>query len=303
MEFTHFPKIFTVGQKYITRLFDSPVEITEKVDGSQFCFGKLDGQLRVRSKGQELLSPTHQGMFEAGYRYVESLDLPDDVVFYGEFLQKKRHNNIEYDRVPKNGIALFGVQDLSADGDFVCEHAELAEWADRIGVDVVPLISQGMHEQTDVLDMVERTSFLGGANIEGVVVKNYATPFLLGGMLVPIMMGKYVSEKYKEKAGDWKERHTGKGKWEAYRDSFATEARWQKAVQHLHESGDLEFAPRDIGKLITEVRRDILEECEADIRDWLWRNYKDELLKTAIHGLPEWYKESLVRSEWQQEGG
>ena len=34
-------KIQRVGSKFISHLFDGPVEITEKSDGSQFNFGKF----------------------------------------------------------------------------------------------------------------------------------------------------------------------------------------------------------------------------------------------------------------------
>ena len=33
-----FPKIFQIGDRYISRLFNGVVEVTEKVDGSQFSF-------------------------------------------------------------------------------------------------------------------------------------------------------------------------------------------------------------------------------------------------------------------------
>jgi len=54
---------------------------------------------------------------------------------------------------------------------------------------------------------------LGGCKVEGVVVKNYAKQFLLGGQPMPLMMGKFVSENFKEvNQKTWKGEHTGKGK-------------------------------------------------------------------------------------------
>ena len=44
-----FPKIFTIGQDYISDLFKDDVEVTEKVDGSQWVFGKVGGDLLRRS--------------------------------------------------------------------------------------------------------------------------------------------------------------------------------------------------------------------------------------------------------------
>jgi len=45
-----FPKIFTLGTDYISDIFKEEVEITEKIDGSQISFGKIEGELYMRSK-------------------------------------------------------------------------------------------------------------------------------------------------------------------------------------------------------------------------------------------------------------
>jgi hypothetical protein len=49
-----FPKIFALGTMYIRDIFEGAVEITEKIDGSQFVFGMIDGKLQLRSKGAVL---------------------------------------------------------------------------------------------------------------------------------------------------------------------------------------------------------------------------------------------------------
>ena len=63
-----YPKVFTVGDRHTLNLFKGPVQITEKVDGSQFAFGKIDNELHFRSKGtnsiylencQKLLPDSH----------------------------------------------------------------------------------------------------------------------------------------------------------------------------------------------------------------------------------------------------
>ena len=50
MNIKSFPKIFELGTDYISLIADNEVEITEKIDGSQFVFGKIDGNLMTRSK-------------------------------------------------------------------------------------------------------------------------------------------------------------------------------------------------------------------------------------------------------------
>jgi len=296
----HFPKIFTLGQKYIGSIFDEPVEVTEKVDGSQFGFGKWNGTLYVRSKGQVLNEHNVPGMFEAGWNYVHSIAdrLPDQTFFYGEFLNKPKHNNLVYDSIPLNGIALFGV--LHGEDDFA-PYPVIKEWASELNVDVVPKLYEGKVAMAeDLLELLNHDSFLGGPKIEGFVVKNYKEMWV-GGTVQPIMAGKYVSDAYKEKARGWSKAHTGKGKWEEYRDSFITEARWQKAVQHLREIDVLDDSPKDIGPLIKEVVRDIEEECKADIMEALWGFFGKDVLRLATRGFPEWYKRTLLEQSFEEE--
>jgi len=95
-----FPKILHIGDKQIADLFEGEVEITEKVDGSQFGFGKVKGRLFVRSKGRELDLDNPDQMFKLGVEYVKSIEdkIPDNTTFYGEYLQKPKHNTLAYDR-------------------------------------------------------------------------------------------------------------------------------------------------------------------------------------------------------------
>lgn len=48
-------------------------------------------------------------------------------------------------------------------------------------------------------------------------------------------------------------------------DSYRTEARWQKAVQHLRDEGKLLGEPKDIGPLMAEIWRDLVEEEKAEL--------------------------------------
>jgi len=68
-----FPKIFALGTRYVKDLFSEEVEVTEKLDGSQFGFGRVEGKLRVRSRGKEMLLDAPDKLFEEGVRYVQSI--------------------------------------------------------------------------------------------------------------------------------------------------------------------------------------------------------------------------------------
>jgi len=298
-----FPKIFTVGTDYIRDLFNEDVEITEKIDGSQFVFGKVNGELYMRSKGKEIIADAPDKMFSLAVDYVLSIKekIPNNTVFYCEYLKSPRHNVLAYKRTPTNNLILFGVS--SEGGTFISEYYNLTSFAKMVDVEVVPLLFKGrVEDKISLLSLLETESVLGGTKIEGFVVKNYSRPFLLGGQPIPLMAGKFVSEKFKEKhKTNWGKEHTDKGKWELFIESYRTEARWLKSIQHLRDNGELENAPKDIGKLLIAIRKDIEEEEKEEIKNFLWSCFKDGLLRKAVAGFPEWYKEKLLDNSFKKE--
>lgn len=299
MKTAAFPKILHIGDKHIQSLFDGPVEITEKVDGSQLGFGKVDGELFVRSKGKEQNLDDPDMMFIKAVEYIKTIEhlIPDNMTFYGEYLQKPKHNTLAYDNIPKHHIALFGVYDSVTREHFGMD--VIKEWADKLDVDTVPLIYSGTCSPEFVLGLVkERVSYLGGQKIEGVVAKSYKSWLFMGEIPQTVMSGKYVTEEFKEvHVKNWKKENTGKGKLEVAMSQYKSEARWNKAVQHLRDNANLDGSPKDIGNLIKEVREDIIAEEKENIKDQLWEIYKNDFLATATNGLPQWYKESLVKGE------
>lgn len=294
-----FPKIFTLGQKYIANIFDDEVEITEKLDGSQWAFGKVNGQLYCRSKGimQELDCPDK--LFNIAIDYIKSIEnkLPEGIVFYGEYLQKPHHNVLSYERVPKNNIILFGA--CKNDRTFIEDYQQYAE---LLNLEVVPIIFKGkINNYDELIKLLETTSILGKSKIEGMVIKNYKKDLLLGGQVIPIMCAKYVSEEFKEvHKSNWAKENTGKGKWDVYKDSFQTEARWLKAIFYLRDCGYLDNTPRDIGNLMKRVSVDIEEEEKENIKEFLWKEFGREVLKHATRGLPEFYKEYLAKQNFKE---
>lgn len=292
-----YPKIFALGSDFIKAIFDGGVSIEEKLDGSAFTVGKINGELFMRSKNVQLYRDNPQKMFQEGVDYILSIEdkLPDDIVFYFEYLRKLKHNCIKYDRIPKNHLMLFGASDKHK--NFIPDYRRYAK---ILNVDSAPLLYKGkVNNIKEIHKLLETKSFLGGTKIEGFVVKNYSQPFLLGGQPIPLMTGKYVSEKFKEVHDkNWK-RNTGKGKFETFKEKFRAEARWDKGIQHLRDSDELEFEPRDIGKLIKEIQRDIEEEEKENIKEFLYNNFKREILGYAIKKFPEYYKEYLAKRSFE----
>lgn len=288
-----FPKIFAVGKKYVDSILDGEVEITEKIDGSQFGFGKIDGELVCRSKGKIQTVDNPDDMFKKAVGHIVSVQdkLPDDMFFYAELLNKPKHNNLAYENVPKNNLVLFGAKDMK--DNFVPIHNVLKAYAKILDIDVVPLIFKGEITMGELEGLLDIKSFLGGVKIEGFVIKNYNKPFMLGDVAMPLMSGKWVSEEYKEVAKGWHKENTSQGKYQEFIMSYRTDARWEKAVQHLRDNGELTEQPKDIGSLIKEVHRDITDEDMETIKDFLWNEFGKDLLRRSTAGLPEWYKDKL----------
>ena len=58
----------------------------EKVDGSQFSFGRFDGELRVRSKGKEMVVDAPEKMFQRAVDQAKFLPLTDGWTYRGRGL-------------------------------------------------------------------------------------------------------------------------------------------------------------------------------------------------------------------------
>ena len=178
-------------------------------------------------------------------------------------------------------------------------HEQKTEEANRLGLEVVPLLFSGKVENFEMFkSFLDKESILGATTIEGVVIKNYS----LFTAEKKVAMGKYVSEKFKEvHSGDWKERNPTSKDFETILvEKYRTEARWRKAVQHLREAGTLTESPQDIGLLIRAVPVDILKECEEEIKETLFKHVWPHISRGLTRGLPEWYKEELAKTAFPE---
>lgn len=107
----------------------------------------------------------------------------------------------------------------------------------------------------------------------------------------------YCSEKFKEKAGNKvKEDKRNADVITNLVSILKTEARWQKAVQHLREDGILQEAPQDIGNLIKEIIKDVIDEEEDYIKEFLYAHYIKQIKGRITTGFPEWYKHQLLNN-------
>lgn len=295
-----YTKVLTIGSAFTENALVGEVVIQEKVDGSQFRFGvNEDGELVCGSKSARIMFEAPPKMFKRGAEYLLSikekiLKYPKNTYFYGEYLDKPKHNVLKYNAVPKNNIVLF---DALIEGTFV-QREGLEKIAKDLEIDLIPELYHGFATVDFVKDLVINdipTSYLGDEKIEGVVIKNYKETILLGGQVFPLFT-KYVREGFKERhSTEWKIKKP-KDSINFYIQSFKSDARWQKAFQYLRDQDKLENQPKDIATLIKRVNQDIAEEETENIKNDLFKIAFPEIMRIATNGLPEWYKTKLLEN-------
>jgi hypothetical protein len=249
----------------------------------------------MRSKNAVVYAD-NPGMFAAAVATVQDLAanhfLYPDTIYRCEYLRTRKHNTLEYGRVPAGNLIGF---DIEIDGDYALMSSYRVKQAvfQNMGLETAPLLHEGRVSSLEQFtELLQTDSILGNVKIEGVVVKNQQRFGDDGKFLA----GKFVSEAFKEKhQNDWKTRNPNrKDVVAAIIEAYATEARWQKAAQHLAEDDNLDHSPKDIGTLIKMVGEDVLEEEREEIAALLFRHFWPDIRRGLTRGLPEWYKNELA---------
>lgn len=292
---------FNVGHAAAKTVFDDPVVVEEKIDGSQFSFGVAeDGvTLMCRSKGAQINVDAPEGMFAKGVETAKSLvhDLVPGWVYRGEYLQKPKHNSLAYDRVPKGNIILFDID--RGDQDYLNVDERRTE-AGRLGLEVVPVLFGGMVTNLEQFQsFLPAVSVLGGQPAEGIVAKNYHQY----AADKKVLMVKYVTDQFREvHKAEWKKTSpTPKDVIEEIVRTHRTPARWEKAVQHLREAGTITNSPKDIGSLLKETVADIEKECKDEMLATLWVFAWPHIKRGVVAGMPEWYKDKLMATLFEKD--
>lgn len=292
-----YAKVFQLGHPQIQNIFEDAVLLEEKIDGSQFCFGKIDGEFVCRSHNKQIdwQSGNIDNMFKLAFEsaYARLNLIPDNTIYRAEYLQKPKHNTLSYNRVPKDNLIIFDIEQ----GLTPMLYFDKAEEAKRLGLECVPCFPANIiNNANDLLGYLEIESILGGVKIEGVVVKNY----LKYTDDKKYYVGKYVSEQFKEKhRKEWKVSNMGtKDIIFLLCEELRTEARWNKAIQHLKENGDLLNDVKDIGNLLKEIQNDIEAEEKEYIKDKLYSYAIKDINRSIIRGFPEFYKEYLLKNSF-----
>ena len=131
-----------------------------------------------------------------------------------------------------------------------------------------------------------------GGKIEGVVIKNRSLPAADTGF----MKAKVVSKEFQEEhQGDWKDRNPNRNDViVGIVEEYATTARYDKAVQHLRESGKLTGERKDIGPLMKELSLDFEAECAEEIAGILYKHFRKGIMRGVCAGMPGYYKTEVL---------
>ena len=295
MNIPSYSKVYTFGDSAVQDVLrpcgDAPIVIQEKVDGSQLSFGvNDDGKLFVRSKKVNL-DLDNAGMFRPVVDHLKTLTalLFPGWWYRGEYLRQPKHNALTYGRTPHGFVCLF---DIQHDGGSLTSSIVETEAA-HLGLDAVPSAEVNPRSITaeKLGELVKQESFLGGCEREGVVIKNYGRTDRHGKLL----MAKYVGAAFREK-------HAPKSKVprapvsivDDLVSQYAVEARYAKAIQHRRDEGLLEGDPTDIGPLIGEVQRDLLEEEGDAIKGALFKHFWKTIGRRVSAGMAGFYKDHLA---------
>lgn len=296
---TSYPKIFQFGHGAVKEVSTARVLVEEKIDGSQFSFGHIEGRLRIKSHHQDISDIVGEyGLFTEAIAYVRSLyesgKLHPEWTYRGEVLQKPCHNRLLYERVPKHNIVGF---DVCTGPEVYLEYVEKCAEFKRMDLETVPYYYYGTLPNVDTIEtFLGRTPLLGGKHIEGVVFKAYGRY----GEDKKTLMAKYVHPAFREtKVG---EEYTKSVDFlQGMIDTYRSEARWDKAIQRLKEQGKLTDEPKDIGPLIGAITKDIEEECGDDIKRRMWKRYWPHVARGCTGGFAEYYKRKLMKGAFEQD--
>lgn len=303
MRLRSYASIYAIGHKAIADLFKGSVTVEEKCDGSQLTWhANASGELSIRSKNAEINADTPEGMFALAVEQIQARKhlLHLGYIYRGEYLRSCKHNTLKYDRVPRGNVIIFDIEMADQDQVYLDWQHKYDE-AERIGFECVPKLYEGVVDNIDQLrEFLDRESILGGTKVEGIVVKNYSV--FTGEKKVA--MGKWVNEAFKEvHGGEWRKANpTKQDILDMIIARYATPTRWDKAVFHLRDAGQLEGSPRDIGLLIKEIPDDVLKECEDEIKDALFIHFWPHIRRGLVRGAAEWYKAKLAESAFDIKG-
>lgn len=279
--------------------------VEEKIDGSQLSI-IIDDNDKLTFYNKKSIAGSNNQAFEKSttmlrFKYENKGILNPNYIYHGESVCRIKHNVCVYERTPKSYFILYDIYD-NISATYLSLEIKVEE-AKRVGFELVQILYQNdnvnqtpnqiCNELISKIENEELKSCLGGT-IEGVVLKHHSY----------VKNGKTSATKLKLVTDKFKERHFVKQpKAELSLDdflqtlgkSFATEARFHKAIQHLSENGQINInliKNSDQGKIIGELDSDFDKEYRDELKELLYLEFSPLLKKLARDGLNKWFKDN-----------
>lgn len=274
--------------------------IEEKIDGSQLSILIENDKLSFYNKNKVagMNNAFEKAITMLRFNYDGKNILNPDYIYHGESVCRIKHNVICYERTPKHYFILYDIFNHMTK-EYLSSEDKLLE-ANRVGFEIVPTLYKNTNPDQNPYEICDRlikqiengeiTSCLGG-NVEGIVVKHHAFT----------KKGKTVATKLKLTTQLFRERHLLKQpKAELSADdfltslgqSFCTEARFQKAYQHLVESNRINpNLPKnnDKDKIIMALNADFDKEYKDELKELLYVEFSPLLKKLGREGAGNWF--------------
>lgn len=249
--------VFLVEEK---KYLSTPLEVTEKLDGSNFSAHlSLDEDLNTtkvfRSRNGEISSANYS-MFRETIDFVSDRmhKLKSTEIIFGENMYKHR---IDYGDIPSPFYA-FGIYD-------VAEQKFITNWAKRckkLDIPTVPIIKESALLTFDELRALSiEPTLLGSTKTEreGIVIKSYVPE---NSWMCKVVNPKYFESRTAKapRAPEIVDDAT-----KSYVEKHATDNRIIKAVLRLRDEQGIELSMMMMQALIKAVAIDILKECKDDM--------------------------------------
>jgi hypothetical protein len=305
-EFTSYPKIASLGSKGFEEIFNVPVFIQEKLDGSNVSIHKINGKICLASRSQWIdnKSPENSGMFKLFVKWAEDNKellkyIPESASLWGEFCNN--HNVLKYEA--KHPFVLFDISikpvvAFSGNDFGIREFLNPITWASKFDIKFfstffnIPYDKEQiilLNTQKEFLSFLNLPSILGGRR-EGIVLKNYTN---LNRFMQPLFC-KVVNEEFKEKASKGHPDFNKPDIESELATNLYLSARLTKAIQRLQEENRYQGSPKDIGALIGLVCRDIHDEEKENIKEILFKYHWKQIARMITAKIPNDYKQRLI---------
>lgn len=301
-----FPKVLGLGQPLLAEIFNDPVDLTEKIDGSQCRIHLTENFCGCGSKNVGIAD---EKAFAIAHEQTQRIwnekvwrTFGDDITLFTEFLSKEKHNVLAYNRVPKNNLYLFGC--ISNNKHLKTE--ELIELANELQIEPPYIMAHQIkvNGPEDINKYLETESILGGNRVEGTVIRNlYKSypPLLVSTMAFADypLVGKLVRNDFKERLNkEWGTKKKKELPINKVTTEFLTEARFNKSVQHLTDENKINYEMKDLKELIPEFYKDLLDEEKDEIiklaMEDFWRHLKK---KCDVFVVNSW-KDHLIKKQF-----